>query len=449
MAYERVEVITSVERRRRWSVQDKLRLVAESHQAAGGVGVVADRAGLHRSLLQRWRRQVRDGTLVVDGCGASGFVPVAIDDRAPVATTVVGSPHDAVRRLVEIDLPNGCRVRVEQDIPGLLDRLRRGRAEAAVAPSATCWSPSLTGTDRQLCCRWMREELLRSGRLFVDETRAPVLDPGRGRTKTGYFWAIARDDRGCNGSDPPAVVYSYAPGRGADHAIALLKGFAGILQTDGYAAYKTLVEADRARDAIALAHCWAHARRRFFELAKGGSAPIAEEALRRIAKLYAIEAEIRGQDADTRKAARQAHSRPLAQDLKLWLEAKLATVASRSPLAEAVRYALARWDGLTRFLGDGRIELDTNPVERSIRPIALNRKNALFAGSDEGAENWAVLATLIECCKLHGVNPTAYLTDVLTRLVNGHLESRLGELTPWRWQAAATSNASGQAPAQR
>ena len=295
----------------------------------------------------------------------------------------------------------------------------------------------------------MREELLRSGRLFVDETRAPVLDPGRGRTKTGYFWALARDDRGCNGSDPPAVVYSYAPGRGADHAIALLKGFAGILQTDGYAAYKTLVEADRARDAIALAHCWAHARRRFFELAKGGSAPIAEEALRRIAKLYAIEAEIRGQDADTRKAARQAHSRPLAQDLKLWLEAKLATVASRSPLAEAVRYALARWDGLTRFLGDGRIELDTNPVERSIRPIALNRKNALFAGSDEGAENWAVLATLIECCKLHGVNPTAYLTDVLTRLVNGHLESRLGELTPWRWQAAATSNASGQAPAQR
>ena len=284
----------------------------------------------------------------------------------------------------------------------------------------------------------MREDLLRSGRLFVDETRAPVLDPGRGRTKTGYFWAIARDDRGWNGSDPPAVVYNYAPGRGADHAITLLKGFSGILQTDGYGAYKTLVAADRARGAIALAHCWAHARRRFFELAKGGAAPIADEALRRIARLYAIEAEIRGQNAYTRKATRQAQSRPLALDLKLWLEARLSTVAGRSPMAEAIRYTLTRWEGLTRFLDDGRIELDSNPVERSMRPIALNRKNALFAGSDEGAENWAVLATLIECCKLHGVNPHTYLTDVLTRLVNGHLASRLGDLTPWAWQAANT-----------
>lgn len=239
--------------------------------------------------------------------------------------------------------------------------------------------------------RWMREELLGSGRLFVDETRAPVLDPGRGRTKTGYFWVIARDDRGCNGSDPPAVVYSYAPGRGADHAIALLKNFSGILQTDGYGAYKTLVAADRARGAIALAHCWAHARRRFFELAKGGAAPIADEAMRRIAKLYAIEAEIRGQDADIRKATRQAQSRPLVLDLKLWLEARLTTVAGRSPMAEAIRYTLTRWEGLTRFLDDGRIELDSNPVERSMRPIALNRKNALFAGSDEGAS----------CCSSH------------------------------------------------
>lgn len=237
----------------------------------------------------------------------------------------------------------------------------------------------------------MREELLGSGRLFVDETRAPVLDPGRGRTKTGYFWVIARDDRGCNGSDPPAVVYSYAPGRGADHAIALLKNFSGILQTDGYGAYKTLVAADRARGAIALAHCWAHARRRFFELAKGGAAPIADEAMRRIAKLYAIEAEIRGQDADIRKATRQAQSRPLVLDLKLWLEARLTTVAGRSPMAEAIRYTLTRWEGLTRFLDDGRIELDSNPVERSMRPIALNRKNALFAGSDEGAS----------CCSSH------------------------------------------------
>lgn len=163
----------------------------------------------------------------------------------------------------------------------------------------------------------MREELLQSRQLFVDETRAPVQGPGRGRTKTGYFWAIARDDRACNGSDPPAVVYRYAPGRGADHAIALLKGFAGILQIHGYGAYKTLVVADRARGAIALAHCWAYARCWFFELARGVAAPIADEALRRIAGLHAIEAEIRGQDADTRKARRQTRSGPLVLDLKL------------------------------------------------------------------------------------------------------------------------------------
>jgi transposase len=288
---------------------------------------------------------------------------------------------------------------------------------------------------RPLWC-WIREELLSSSRLFVDETRAPVLDPGRGRTKTGYFWAIVRDDRGWGGSDPPAVVYSYAPGRGAEHAIALLKDFTGTLQTDGYGAYKTLARADRPRGAIRLAHCWAHARRKFFELAKGGAAPIAAEALQRIAGLYTIEAEIRGRAAEIRKAARQERARPLILDLRPWLDARLQQVPGSSPMAEAIRYTLSRWEGLTRFLDDGRIELDSNPVERTIRPIALNRKNALFAGSDEGAENWAVLATLIECCKLHGVNPNAYLTDVLARLVGGHLESRLGELSPWAWKAA-------------
>jgi transposase len=253
----------------------------------------------------------------------------------------------------------------------------------------------------------------------------------------GYFWAIVRDDRGWGGSDPPAVVYTYAPGRGADYAIALLKDFSGILQADGYGAYKTLVEADRPHGAIVLAHCWAHARRRFFELTKGGAAPIASEALRRIAGLYAIEADIRGQDASIRKAVRQEQSRPLVLDLKLWLETRLKEVSGRSPMAEAIRYTLSRWDGLTRFLDNGRIELDSNPVEQTIRPIALNRKNALFAGSDEGAENWAVLATLIECCKLHDVNPNSYLTDVLTRLVNGHLDGRLDELTPWAWKPAS------------
>jgi len=177
-----------------------------------------------------------------------------------------------------------------------------------------------------------------------------------------------------------------------------------VLQTDGYSAYKTLAGRNRQ---VTLAHCWSHLRRKFFDLAKGGSAPIATEALRRIGELYAVEADIRGQDAAARAAARQDRSGPLIEDLKSWLETQLAKLPGRSPAAGIIRYALTHWQGLTVFLTDGRVELDTNPVERAMRPIALNRKNALFAGSDEGAHHWAVLATLVENCKLHGVNPTS------------------------------------------
>ena len=287
----------------------------------------------------------------------------------------------------------------------------------------------------------MRADLLSSAKLFVDETKAPVLDPGRGKTKTGYFWAIARDDRPWQGTDPPAVVYTYAPGRGAVYAAALLKDFTGIIQTDGYAAYKKVAGgkpalAKAGGATITIAHCWAHLRRRFFDLTKTAPAPTADEALRRIAALYKIEAEIRGHSADQRHAVRQERSQPLVAALKTWLEGQLARISGRSTLAEAIRYALNQWVGLARFLDDGRIEMDTNTVERAIRPLVLNRKNALFAGHDLGAENWAVLASLIETCKLHGVNSETYLADVLTKLVNNWPNARLGELTPWAWANA-------------
>src|SRR6266853_324429 len=241
----------------------------------------------------------------------------------------------------------------------------------------------------------LRELILASGKIAVDETVAPVLDPGRGRTKKGYFWAIARDDRPWRGTDPPAVAYSYAPGRGAVHALKLLEHYRGIVQCDGYAAYKTIADAP-CGEAITLAFCWAHLRRRLFDIAKDGSAPIASEALERI--------------------------------------------SGKSLIAEAIRYGLNHWDGLTRFLDDGRIELDTNIVERSIRPLVLNRKNALFAGHDQGAENWACIASLIETCKLHGVDPQAYFTDVLTKLVNLWPASRIDELMPWTWAAERLTN---------
>ena len=284
--------------------------------------------------------------------------------------------------------------------------------------------------------RLMLEELLSSTKLFVDETTAPVLDPGRGRTKKGYFWALARDDRPWQGGAPPAVVYSYAPGRRGDYALALLQGYSGVLQTDGYAGYRALADPKRAGGPATLALCWAHWRRQFFDLAKSPPAPIATEALKRIAALYEIEAEIRGKSAEERRAVRQEKTKPLVEALKAWVEAGLARLPGGATVAQALRYGLNHWEGLVRFLDDGRIEIDSNTVERSMRPIALNRKNALFAGSDEGAQNWAMLASLIETCKLSAVNPEAYLTDVLTKLVNGWPNSRLAELTPWAWAAA-------------
>jgi transposase len=285
----------------------------------------------------------------------------------------------------------------------------------------------------------LRERLLGSSRLFVDETRAPVLDPGRGRTKTGYFWTLARDDRPWGGSDPPAVLYCYAPGRGGEHATALLKGFAGVLQTDGYAAYQGLTNPNREGGAVTLAHCWAHVRRKFFDIAQGSPSPIAAEALKRIAVLYQIETEIRGRSAEARRAVRQDRAKPAVEALKVWLMERLAEVSGKSVIAGAIRYALGLWEGLIRFLEDGRIEIDSNTVERSMRPVALNRKNALFAGSDEGGANWALLASLIETCKLNRVNPQSWLSDVLTKLVNNWPNSRLDELMPWAWKPAKPS----------
>ena len=270
------------------------------------------------------------------------------------------------------------------------------------------------------------ERLRRSERLFADETTAPVLDPGRGRTKTGQLWAYARDDRPWGSNDPPMVAYVYAADRKAERAEAHLGDFAGILQVDGYGGYTALA---RRRQQIRLAFCWAHVRRKFYELAD--TSPVATQVLRRIALLYAIEDEVRGLPAEQRRAVRAERSRVFVDDLHQYLEARNRQVSAKSKLGEAIRYALTRWDGLSCFINDGRIDLDNNPVERSIRPLALNRKNALFAGSDEGGDNWAVIATLIECCKLNAINPHEWLTQTLVRLANGHPANRVGEIMPW------------------
>lgn len=278
-------------------------------------------------------------------------------------------------------------------------------------------------------------DLKRSSKLFMDETRAPVLDPGSRKTKTGYFWALARDDRPWGGGAPPGVAFTYAPGRGGLHAERILQGFSGILQVDGYAGYNRLIAPDRIGPDIRLAYCWAHARRKLVEITRNGAAPIAEDGVKRIGELYRIEAELRGLHPAARLAGRQERSASLVAELETWLIHHRARVAAKSPLGEALKYIAKYWKGLLLFLTDGRIEIDNNSVERSIRPIALNRKNALFAGHDAGAENWATIASLVETCKLNAVDPQAYLTSTLTAIVNGHKQSRIDELLPWNYSA--------------
>jgi transposase len=272
-------------------------------------------------------------------------------------------------------------------------------------------------------------------RLFCDETPMPVLDPGRRRTRTCQFWAHAMDDRPWSGPSPPAVAYVFADGRGTDKIAGQLVDFSGILQVDGYAAYKAL--ARRHDGAIRLAFCLAHARRKFVDVYKTTKSPFALEVIEHLQAVYAIEAEIRGSGAEQRLAARSTRAAPLMEALKARLTATVGQLFSQSTLAEAINYALNHWDGLTLFLRDGRVEVDTNTVERSMRPIAMGRRNSLFSGSEGGAESWAILASLVNTAKLHELDPQAYLADVLERIVSGQTKShQLHELLAWNWKAA-------------
>ena len=285
----------------------------------------------------------------------------------------------------------------------------------------------------------LARHLKRSSKLFMDETRAPVLDPGRGGTRTGWLWALARDDRAWGGPDPPGVMYFYAPGRGGEHAERFLEGFDGILQVDGYAGYNRLTEPDRKGGApLRLAFCWSHARRRLHEIHDSSGSEIAAEGLHRIAELYAIEAEIRGSSAERRLSERQARNAPLVEAFGDWLKQQRARVSPRSRLGEKLGYIARHWDGLQLFLADGRIEMDSNNVENLIRPIALNRKNALFTGHDEGAAAWGRIASLIETAKLNGVNPHDWLRATHEAIAAGHPNSRIDELLPWNFDSSST-----------
>jgi transposase len=302
--------------------------------------------------------------------------------------------------------------------------------------------------DRSTLCNWvgracwwlaplhelMLSTVLSSPKVVADDTTLPVLDPGRGRTKTGRLWCYAVDNRPWSGPGHPAAAYAYSEDRKGEHPATHLNGFRGLLQVDGYAGFGGLVTG-AANDAPTLAFCWAHARRKFYDVHVATNSPLAYEALQRIAALYAIEADIRGQTAEQRQQVRQQRSRPLVEAMHAWLTDLLGRLSGRSTLAQAIRYTLNHWKGLIRFLDDGRFELDTNIVERAMRPVALGRKNALFAGADSGGKHWAMVATLIQTAKLNNVEPLAWLTDTLRRIVSGQTKrNQLDTLLPWNWK---------------
>jgi len=262
-----------------------------------------------------------------------------------------------------------------------------------------------------------------------------VLQPGRGTTKTGRLWTYVRDDRPSGSADPPAMWLRYTPDRKGEHPQKHLKDFRGILQADGYAGFDRLYE----DDTITQAACWAHVRRKFYDLEQADGSPVAAEAVRRIGTLYEIEAEIRGKPPHERCAERKARAGPLLDDMKTWLESTLTKIARKSALAVAIRYALTRWVALTRYVGDGRIEIDNNAAERSIRDVALGRKNYLFAGSDAGGERAAAIYSLLGTAKLNGLDPEAYLRAVLERIAD-HPINRIEELLPWRISLTMTTS---------
>jgi transposase len=283
----------------------------------------------------------------------------------------------------------------------------------------------------------LTETVLSAPKIFCDDTPLPVLDRTRRRTRLGRIWCYAVDDRPWQGPMPPAVVYLFAEDRRGCHVAEHLDTFSGVLQVDAYAAYDALARRGRNAGPIRLAYCLAHARRRFFDLHKTGDEPVATEAVRRIGKIYEIEARVRGTTADIRAATRQRETKPLMETLKSWLMERLEEISAKSKLAEAIRYTLGHWDGLTLFIDDGRVEVDNNTCERGIRPIVLGRRNALFAGSPAGGERWAILSSLINTCKLHGIDPQTYLADVIERIISGAVKvNGLSELLPWNWKAA-------------
>ncbi|WEJ12282.1 IS66 family transposase (plasmid) [Sinorhizobium sp. K101] len=298
------------------------------------------------------------------------------------------------------------------------------------------------GFELQMLADYILERVKEGERIFADETTLPTLAPGSGKTTKAWLWAYARDDRPYGGTSPPMVAYRFEDSRGADCVTRHLSGFTGILQVDGYSAYTNLAKT-RAKtgsnERVQLAGCWAHLRRKFYDLHISGVSQAATDTVLAMTELWRIEDEVRGKDADSRAARRQEKSSTTVASLfELW-EKELGKVSGKSKTAEAIRYALTRREALERFLTDGRIEIDSNIVERAIRPQTITRKNSLFAGSEGGGRTWATVATLLQTCKMNGVDPLDWLSQTLTRIAQGWPASEIEALMPWNFRSDAVS----------
>lgn len=296
------------------------------------------------------------------------------------------------------------------------------------------------GFELQICADYILERVKEGERVFADETTLPTLAPGSGKTTKAWLWAYARDDRPYGGTSPPMVAYRFEDSRGAECVARHLSGFSGILQVDGYSAYSNLAKA-RAKtgsnETIQLAGCWAHLRRKFYDLHISGVSQTATDTIVAMTELWKVEDAVRGKDAGTRARRRQETSSVIVNSLfELW-EKELGKVSGKSKTAEAIRYALTRREALERFLMDGRIEIDSNIVERAIRPQTITRKNSLFAGSEGGGRTWATLATLLQTCRMNSVDPLNWLSQTLTRIAQGWPVADIEALMPWNFKPDA------------
>jgi transposase len=277
----------------------------------------------------------------------------------------------------------------------------------------------------------IRAHVFAAERIHADDTPVKVL--AKCKCRIGRLWTYVRDDRPFAGTAAPAAAFFYSPDRGGVHPDAHLATYSGLMQADAYAGFNRLYAAGRQPGPITEAMCWAHARRKFFDVARLNKAPIAMEAVKRIDALFEIERDINGKPPWERQRVRAEHSRPLVAELKMWLQAQRAKLSAHSETAKAIRYSLNCWSGLVRFLEDGRLCMTNNAAERTLRCVAVGRHNWTFAGSDEGGRRAAAIYTLVETCKLNGVDPQAWLAHVLARLPD-HPARRIAELLPWNWK---------------